>query len=318
MRSLSFILLFLVWGVCGVQGATVFRICAFNIQSFGEGKASKTKVMHTIVRVRQTQRWIGSSIFAPCLEHLYDSAHEYDAVQSERLGRSDTYQEQYVFVYRTGTVTVTDQYQYPDTLKGDIDAFAREPFVVRFSAPKTALKDFVLIPLHTSPNNTTKELDAVVDVFNDIRKKWKTENVIFLGDFNADCGYLAKKNRKNVRLITDPAFIWLINDKNDTTVRKSTDCAYDRIVVHGEKVARAIVPLSAKPFNFKKEFRLSEDQALEVSDHYPVEVLLKASASRQQQVSLSLLLILLALTFNSITLYNKSHLSDRDLQLSAV
>uniref|UniRef100_A0A667YNW7 Deoxyribonuclease-1-like 1 n=1 Tax=Myripristis murdjan TaxID=586833 RepID=A0A667YNW7_9TELE len=196
-------------------------------------------------------------------------------------------------VCRTGTVTVTDQYQYPDTLKGDIDAFAREPFVVRFT-----LKDFVLIPLHTSPNNTTKELDAVVDVFNDIRKKWKTENVIFLGDFNADCGYLAKKNRKNVRLITDPAFIWLINDKNDTTVRKSTDCAYDRIVVHGEKVARAIVPLSAKPFNFKKEFRLSEDQALEVSDHYPVEVLLKASASRQQQVSLSLLLILLALTFN--------------------
>uniref|UniRef100_A0A667YNU8 Deoxyribonuclease n=1 Tax=Myripristis murdjan TaxID=586833 RepID=A0A667YNU8_9TELE len=300
MRSLSFILLFLVWGVCGVQGATVFRICAFNIQSFGEGKASKTKVMHTIVRIiarcdvslLQEVRDHRRKAFPQLLAHfLYDH-------QSERLGRSDTYQEQYVFVYRTGTVTVTDQYQYPDTLKGDIDAFAREPFVVRFSAPKTALKDFVLIPLHTSPNNTTKELDAVVDVFNDIRKKWKTENVIFLGDFNADCGYLAKKNRKNVRLITDPAFIWLINDKNDTTVRKSTDCAYDRIVVHGEKVARAIVPLSAKPFNFKKEFRLSEDQALEVSDHYPVEVLLKASASRQQQVSLSLLLILLALTFN--------------------
>uniref|UniRef100_A0A667YZX7 Deoxyribonuclease n=1 Tax=Myripristis murdjan TaxID=586833 RepID=A0A667YZX7_9TELE len=285
MRSLSFILLFLVWGVCGVQGATVFRICAFNIQSFGEGKASKTKVMHTIVRIiarcdvslLQEVRDHRRKAFPQLLAQLnkYDSAHEYDAVQSERLGRSDTYQEQYVFVYRTGTVTVTDQYQYPDTLKGDIDAFAREPFVVRFSAPKTALKDFVLIPLHTSPNNTTKELDAVVDVFNDIRKKWKTEvkskNVIFLGDFNADCGYLAKKNRKNVRLITDPAFIWLINDKNDTTVRKSTDCAYDRIVVHGEKVARAIVPLSAKPFNFKKEFRLSEDQALEVSDHYPVE-----------------------------------------------
>uniref|UniRef100_A0A667Z869 Deoxyribonuclease n=1 Tax=Myripristis murdjan TaxID=586833 RepID=A0A667Z869_9TELE len=290
MRSLSFILLFLVWGVCGVQGATVFRICAFNIQSFGEGKASKTKVMHTIIIARcdvsllQEVRDHRRKAFPQLLAQLnkYDSAHEYDAVQSERLGRSDTYQEQYVFVYSKQSLVNRD---------------------VCFSVflPLTAcsaLKDFVLIPLHTSPNNTTKELDAVVDVFNDIRKKWKTENVIFLGDFNADCGYLAKKNRKNVRLITDPAFIWLINDKNDTTVRKSTDCAYDRIVVHGEKVARAIVPLSAKPFNFKKEFRLSEDQALEVSDHYPVEVLLKASASRQQQVSLSLLLILLALTFN--------------------
>lgn len=40
-------------------------------------------------------------------------------------------------VCRTGTVTVTGQYQYPDDKPGDVDAFAREPFVVRFKAPKT-------------------------------------------------------------------------------------------------------------------------------------------------------------------------------------
>lgn len=34
-------------------------------------------------------------------------------------------------------VTVTDQHQYPDNRPGDIDAFSREPFVVRFKAPKT-------------------------------------------------------------------------------------------------------------------------------------------------------------------------------------
>ncbi len=56
------------------------------------------------------------------------------------------------------------------------------------------------------------------------------QNVIFLGDFNAACGYVAKKNRKNIRLLSDPSFIWLIQDNVDTTVKESTDCAYDRYV----------------------------------------------------------------------------------------
>ena len=34
-------------------------------------------------------------------------------------------------------MTVTDRYQYPDDKPGDVDAFAREPFIVRFRAPKT-------------------------------------------------------------------------------------------------------------------------------------------------------------------------------------
>lgn len=39
--------------------------------------------------------------------------------------------------YRTDSVRLINQYQYPDTQKGDEDAFAREPFVVYFQAPKT-------------------------------------------------------------------------------------------------------------------------------------------------------------------------------------
>lgn len=54
------------------------------------------------------------------------------------------------------------------------------------------------------------------------------QDVMLLGDFNADCGYLAKKNRKNVRLITEKSLYWLIQDKIDTTVRSTTSCTYDR------------------------------------------------------------------------------------------
>lgn len=40
------------------------------------------------------------------------------------------------YAFRTDTVTLTGQYQYPDNKPGDVDAFSREPFVVRFKASK--------------------------------------------------------------------------------------------------------------------------------------------------------------------------------------
>lgn len=290
MRSFTLLLLPFLTGVCDVAGSSDFRICAFNVQSFGDSKSQKSSVMLTLTRIiarcdvslLQEVRDSQQRALPRLLERLnrYDTDHVYDAVASERLGRSESYQEQYVFVYRTGTVKVTGKYQYPDDQPGDVDAFSREPFVVRFTAPKTAIKEFVLIPQHTTPTNTTKELDALYDVLQHVKKMWKTEDVMLLGDFNADCGYLAKKNRKNVRLITERSLFWLIPDKVDTTVRSSTSCTYDRIVVHGERFARAVVPFSAKPFNFQMEYRLTEEQALEVSDHYPVEVLLKGDANK--------------------------------------
>jgi len=51
---------------------------------------------------------------------------------------------------------------------------------------------------------------------------------MLLGDFNAGCSYLPKKYRKDIRLLTDSRFEWLINHTTDTTVRESTACAYDR------------------------------------------------------------------------------------------
>ncbi|XP_033485173.1 deoxyribonuclease-1-like 1 isoform X1 [Epinephelus lanceolatus] len=311
MRSSSLLLLSFLLCVCDVQGASEFRICAFNLHHFGESKAKKNNVMHSLARIitrcdvclLQEVRDAKEKAVPMLLDRLnrYDTEHTYDTVSSERLGRSSSYQEQYVFVYRTDTVMVTGQYQYPDNKPGDADAFSREPFVVRFKACKTAIKEFVLIPQHTTPDNTTKELDALYDVLQDVKRMWKTENVMLLGDFNADCGYLAKKNRKNVRLITEKNLYWLIPEKTDTTVRSSTSCSYDRIVVNGETFARAIVPNSANPFNFQTAYRLSEEQALEVSDHYPVEVLLKDIANKVSFTKFLSLFVLSHLVFQMST-----------------
>lgn len=50
---------------------------------------------------------------------------------------------------------------------------------------------------------------------------------MFLGDFNADCSYVGKKDWSSIRLRTSEVFKWLISDDTDTTVGNS-DCAYDR------------------------------------------------------------------------------------------
>lgn len=266
-----------------------FKICAFNVKSFGDSKSLNPQIMGSLARIvsrcdicllqevrDQKNNAIPRLIAAV---NRLDRDNDYAYVASGRLGRTPTYQEQYVFVYRKSTAKLKNQYQYPDAQKGDVDAFSREPFIVHFEAPKTMAKDIVLIPQHTTPSNATKEIDELYDVFMDIKERWKIEKVMFLGDFNAACGYVAKKNRKNIRLYSDPSFIWLINDNVDTTVKESTDCAYDRFVVYGEPFLRLIEPMSAQPFKFSKEYRLTEAQALAVSDHYPIEVTLKTQKS---------------------------------------
>lgn len=42
----------------------------------------------------------GSPSCLCCFTLRFDTKYEYKTVASERLGRSETYQEQYVFVYR--------------------------------------------------------------------------------------------------------------------------------------------------------------------------------------------------------------------------
>uniref|UniRef100_A0A3Q3J8J5 Deoxyribonuclease n=1 Tax=Monopterus albus TaxID=43700 RepID=A0A3Q3J8J5_MONAL len=175
---------------------------------------------------------------------------------------------------RENEVTLVDQYQYEDDQAGDEDAFAREPFILHFNCSTAVVKDMVLIPVHTKPQDAWKELDELHDVVEFIKERWGIKNIIILGDFNADGRYLSKKEKKMIR-ICSPCYHWLIDDDVDTTASNSNDHTYDRIVVYGKTMLNGTVPKSAKPFNFQRAFRLSKKNALRISDHYPVEVELK-------------------------------------------
>uniref|UniRef100_A0A3P9BJ64 Deoxyribonuclease 1 like 4, tandem duplicate 2 n=1 Tax=Maylandia zebra TaxID=106582 RepID=A0A3P9BJ64_9CICH len=209
--------------------------------------------------------------------------HPYKKTASKQLGR-DTYKEQYVCFYRPDEVTLKDSHQYEDNQAGDEDAFAREPFILRFDCPTTVMDDLVLIPVHTKPEDSLKELDELHDVVEDIRKKWKTDNIMLLGDFNADGRYLSKKKKEKIRICSS-SYNWLIDDNVDTTASNKNDNTYDRIVVYGETMSNAIVPNSAKSFNLQQEFKLTDEEARSFSDHYPVDVELQTRAGRQKRMA---------------------------------
>ncbi|XP_066435848.1 deoxyribonuclease-1-like [Eleutherodactylus coqui] len=269
----------------GLQVSAAFKICAFNIKSFGEAKASNKKIMGILVKIlsrcdisviQEVRDSKGEAVPALVNElNRFDSVHRYQHLESKRLGRN-SYKEQFVFIYRADTVKVIDWYQYVEDHPDHPEAFAREPFAVRFHSPTTVIKDFALLSHHTCPSKAASEINRLLQVMLQVKSRWKIESLMLLGDLNAACGYVTAEEWRNIQLRSSDTFHWLIGDKDDTTVNQKTHCAYDRIVVHGEELLKGIVPRSAKPFNFKKKLGLSEEEALEVSDHFPVEVNLRA------------------------------------------
>ncbi|KAL1021187.1 hypothetical protein UPYG_G00009920 [Umbra pygmaea] len=304
MSSLS--LYFLLIGVCGP--CLGFRICAFNVPNFDTVKSSNYKVIHTLTKVvsrcdiclLQEVKDVQGKVTAALVRSLnrystrYDVSYHYKSIASGSLGSKPQDTGQYVYLYRNETVQVTDKYQYVDKK----NAFFRDPFIVRFKAKDTVIEDFALIPLHTTASDATSEIDQLYEVFQEVKLKWKNVPVMLLGTLNAACGYMTRKDKANIRLFSNPGFYWLIGDKVDTTVRATANCAYDRIVVHGEPFLKAIKPYSAQVFNIAKEYKLSVTRALEVSDHYPVEVVLKTKSSGQLQAHIQpfLLIVVFAAT----------------------
>ncbi|XP_024857949.1 deoxyribonuclease 1 like 4, tandem duplicate 1 [Kryptolebias marmoratus] len=266
------------------------KIAAFNIQKFGRSKVSDPDVLKILVKIVSRYDIIvilevvdasGKSVttFMEALNKA-NRKHHYTLKISSRLGRT-RYKEQFMFLYRDDLVDLVGSYQFDDVASEGGDVFARDPYILRFRCLNTVLKDLVIVPVHTKPDDSETELDELYDVFLNVKKKWRTDNVMILGDFNADGAYVSQKDMRTIRIRSDKNFHWLIGDDVDTTASTQNSHTYDRIVVYGDDMLHAVVPKSAKTFNFQKAFNLTDEQALKVSDHYPVEVELKSARTEE-------------------------------------
>ncbi len=245
------------------------KIANFNIQIFGTTKAGKAEVMQIladiistfdIVAIQEIRDLSGSAIES--LEAKVDSLGvDYEYIIGPRLGRTSS-KEQYAYMYRTGTISVGSSYTYDDT--GE-DLFHREPFIVQFSA-KNGTFDFVLITIHTDPDEATEEINALPDVVTDAQAKFPGESeFIILGDLNADCSYFDEDDTGCPLRASE--YTWLITNDMDTNLAAS-ECTYDRIIM--TLGANDYYASECGVYRFDEEYSLTEEQAKAVSDHYPV------------------------------------------------
>lgn len=251
-----------------VQRTTeTIRVATFNIQVFGSTKAQKSHVMDILARVIrqfdivavQEIRTKDESLLPQFVDQINATGRRYDYVVGPRLGRSSS-KEQYAFIFDTASVEIDRNQLY--TVEDPDDVLHREPLVgwfrVRGPTPDQAFT-FSLVNIHTDPDEVAQELDVLDDVYRLVRDDGRQEDdVILLGDLNADDRHFGELGRL-------PGITCVVSGV-PTNTRGTAQ--YDNIIFHqqatGEFTGRGGV------FDFLREYNLSLEEALEVSDHLAV------------------------------------------------
>ncbi|XP_050416451.1 deoxyribonuclease-1 [Patella vulgata] len=274
-----------MWKLCvlllvGVYQINSLKIAAFNIRRLGAHAVSNHDALQRMIQIvgrydiaviEEVMDLTGIGQIVSGLNSQHGTTH-YRYIHSDKIGRT-SYKEYYGFIYRSDLVSVKKTYQYNDVN----DWFEREPFSVLFHVPTASLTDFVITGIHIKPSDAPNEISHLPTVYKAVSSALSNKNVMIAGDYNADCSYLSAKKLSSNPLYTDQSFTWLISSTVDSTASHHTNCAYDRFVVAGDQFKEAIVPHSAKAYNYETGLHLTFDEAWAVSDHYPIELEMKDS-----------------------------------------
>ena len=250
-----------------VQPGETIRVASFNIQVFGESKLAKPDVMRVLTEIVrkfdvvavQEIRAANQSVLPTFVDMINSTGRRYDYLIGPRLGRSSS-KEQYAYIYDTNTIETDRSAMY--TIDDRHDLLHREPLVASFrakGAPAAAAFTFTLINIHTDPDEVRHELDILDDVYRAVRDDGRNEDdIVLLGDLNAD-------ESKFGQLAQVSGITWAISGVPTNT--RGTEL-YDNLLfcnpATSEFTGRAGV------LDMTRDFGLSMDQALEVSDHLPV------------------------------------------------
>ncbi|HLE76073.1 MAG TPA: endonuclease/exonuclease/phosphatase family protein [Candidatus Bathyarchaeia archaeon] len=247
------------------------RIAAFNIQVFGKTKSQKEDVMEVLTKiVRQFDIVLVQEIrditgeTAPFfLEKINQmGGPKYSYIESERLGRTSS-KEAYAYFYNTETVQFIPDSDY---VYNDVnDVFEREPYIAGF---KIGNFDFVLVGIHTKPDDAYNEIGNLTLVVSSIQEaKPNEKDIIVMGDFNADGTYFNEEEASNPFKTSE--FYWIITNSMDTMTK--TSYTYDRIVLLNTTLNYEYVADTAQVFRFDQTYGISNPTLVsEISDHYPV------------------------------------------------
>jgi endonuclease/exonuclease/phosphatase family metal-dependent hydrolase len=251
----------------GGKPTDAITICSFNIQVFGESKIAKPQVVDVLARVVrkfdivavQEVRAKSDSVIPQFLSAINADGSRYQFVIGPRLGRTVS-KEQYTFIYDSTRIEVDPSSVGTSPNPGD--RLHRPPlharFRVRANPPESGFT-FWLVDTHTDPDEVSAEVNALADVFMEMKSLRPDEDdVILLGDLNAGPPQFGKIKQV-------PGVGWAVSGVTTNTRRSKT---YDNIIFD----QRATTEYTGRwgVLDLQNTFGLSIDKALEVSDHNPV------------------------------------------------
>jgi deoxyribonuclease-1-like protein len=242
------------------------RLGTFNIQVFGKSKLEKPDVMGILADVArqfdllaiQEIRTQDDRHLDTFLRMINATGGNYRGVVGPRLGRSHS-TEQYAYVFNADLIELIPGSVY--TIDDPHDRLHREPLIASFRVrgpPGREPFTFRLINIHTDPDETKQELDALADVFSLVQQQDREDDIILLGDLNVDV-----KNFGRLGYLPGITPVVTTQYTNTRGSRTLDNIVYDRRFTV-EAVGRGGV------MDLLEMYGLTREEALRVSDHLPV------------------------------------------------
>jgi endonuclease/exonuclease/phosphatase family metal-dependent hydrolase len=245
----------------------VVRIASFNIQVFGESKLNDAKAMDVLARLArrfdivaiQEIRAARQDVVPRFVDLINAQGHQYDFCIGPRLGRTNS-KEQYAYIFDTSSIEIDRTSIY--TVDDPDDLLHREPLVAGFRVrgpPEDQAFTFTLINVHTDPDEAADEVDALADVYRAVRADGRNEDdIVLLGDLNVSDSGLGRLGRL-------PDMTWVISGV-PTNTRGTAQ--YDNILFQQPATTEFTGRFGV--VDLMREYELTVDEALEVSDHLPI------------------------------------------------
>ena len=249
----------------GVAAGSV-RVASFHVQALGATKLAKPHVFEMLVRILRRFDIIAlqgiqsnrDDILPLIIERLNQSGRTYDYMIGPRVGRTAPL-EQFAYIFDTQRVE-TDRYQLY-TVDDPDDLIAREPLVAWFRTKGHAANQaftFSMINVHVDPSFAERERQLLPGLISAVQNDGRGEDDwILLGDFNGGDAELFPLTKLGARL----ALIGVPTNVEGNYM-------LDEIAFSGP----ATIEFTGKVgvYDFLRQYNLSLEQALEVSDHLPI------------------------------------------------
>lgn len=251
--------------------ASTLILGSFNIQRLGPSKMGDQQRMQYYADIIRRFDVIAlqeitsndENTLPMLLQYVNANGARYGYTISPQIGRTQKYLEQYAFVFDTTRVASRQDACF--VMRDEADLFHREPFVGRFATVANIQNPFTfsLVNVHTDPDEVPAELNSLAKVYAILTDyfaggDYPEDDVIVLGDLNADPSRFQLLGQL-------PGVVPTIVGIPTNYTRTKTN---DNILIN-RQTTREFTGRSGA-FDLQTNYRLSESDALRLSDHQPV------------------------------------------------